>query len=153
MFKSRGSKKLSSQRSRVLRERANLSFFIVVMFFAVFGVIVLTEIFLIDERGRGSGVLVRHSGRRRGDRPDYEDAVSFLQGEDYLVYKGAGFDYNFGVFVREDQRGAGDVDTHIGARIPLPALPAGVESRLPGHNLTAKDGVWQIVSGTRFIKL
>ena len=79
MFRSRSSKKLSAQRSRVLRERANLSFFIVVMFFAVFGVIVLTEIFLIDERGRGAGVLVRHGGRRRGDKPDYEDAQSILQ--------------------------------------------------------------------------
>jgi hypothetical protein len=79
MFRSRSSKKLSGQRSRVLRERANLSFFIVVMFFAVFGVIVLTEIFLIDERGRGAGVLVRRGGRRRGDKPDYEDAQSILQ--------------------------------------------------------------------------
>jgi hypothetical protein len=25
----------------------------------------------------------------------------------------------------------------------------GVETRLPGHNITAKDGVWQLVSGTR----
>jgi hypothetical protein len=49
------------------------------MFFAVFGVIVLTEIFLIDERGRGAGVLVRHGGRRRGDKPDYEDTQSILQ--------------------------------------------------------------------------
>jgi hypothetical protein len=24
-----------------------------------------------------------------------------------------------------------------------------VETRLPGHNMTAKDGVWQTVSGTR----
>jgi hypothetical protein len=80
MFRSRSSKKLSAQRSRVLRERANLSFVIVIMFFAVFGVIVLTEIFLIDERGRGAGVLVRHGGRRRGvDKPDYEDAQSILQ--------------------------------------------------------------------------
>jgi len=79
MFRSRSSKNLPAQRSRILRERANLSFFIVVMFFAVFGVIVLTEIFLIDERGRGAGVLVRHGGRRRGDKPDYEDAQSILQ--------------------------------------------------------------------------
>ncbi|XP_069697412.1 uncharacterized protein [Periplaneta americana] len=171
MFKSRGGKKLSTQRSRVLRERANLSFFIVVMFFAVFGVIVLTEIFLIDERGRGAGVLVRHGGRRRGDKPDYEDAQSLLQGEDYLVYRGAGFDYNFGVFVREDHGGPNEGDTHAGARIHPghktgessdslrviqeansggKGVPAGVESRLPVHNITAKDGVWQIVSGTRF---
>jgi len=89
-----------------------------------------------------------------------------------LVYRGAGFDYNFGVFVREDQGGLIDSDTHAGARI-LPAgrktgessdsvrviqetngaakggVPPGVESKLPGYNITAKDGVWQIVSGTR----
>ena len=86
MFRSRSSKKLSAQRSRLLRERAKLSFFIVVMFFAVFGVIVLTEIFLIDERGRGAGVLVRHGGRRRGDKSDYDDAQSILQVS--LVYIG-----------------------------------------------------------------
>jgi hypothetical protein len=56
------------------------------MFFAVFGVIVLTEIFLIDERGRGAGVLVRHGGRRRGEKPDYEDSQSILQAS--LVYIG-----------------------------------------------------------------
>lgn len=42
------------------RQRANLSFFIVVMFFAVFGIIVFTEIFFIDERGQNGGVFVRH---------------------------------------------------------------------------------------------
>lgn len=97
---------------------------------------------------------------------------NLLQGEDYLVYRGAGFDYNFGVFVREDHGGLIEGVNHAGARI-LPAgraggdpsdnlramqeaniaakggVPAGVESRLPGHNITAKDGVWQIVSGTR----
>lgn len=96
-----------------------------------------------------------------------------LQGEDYLVYRGAGFDYNFGVFVREDHGGGlFHSDTHAGARV-LPAgrkagessdffkvnqegnsaaksgVPAGIESKLPGHNITAKDGEWQIVSGTR----
>lgn len=88
------------------------------------------------------------------------------------MYRGAGFDYNFGVFVRENHGGLIDSDTHAGARV-VPAgrkagelsdsfklnqeanraaksgVPAGVESKLPGHNITAKDGVWQIVSGTR----
>jgi hypothetical protein len=88
------------------------------------------------------------------------------------VYRGAGFDYNFGVFVREDHGGLVDGDNHVGVRV-LPAgrkageqqdsvrviqesnsaakggVPVEVESRLPGHNITAKDGVWQIVSGTR----
>ncbi|XP_063229480.1 uncharacterized protein LOC134534813 [Bacillus rossius redtenbacheri] len=165
MFKGRGSKK-AAPRSRLLRERANMSFFIVVVFFAVFGIIVLTEIFLIDERGRGAGVVVAHrSGagayRRRGqgDRPDYEDSQGFLQAEDYLVYRGAGFDDSLGLFVREERPGA------AGARPPLDAaaaaagagpgaggLPAAVESRLPGvaTNLTARDGAWQVVSGTRY---
>lgn len=64
------------------KERANMSFFIVVMFFAVFGIIVFTEIFLIDERGHGAGVVVRHGSltagirhRSANDRPDYEDIV------------------------------------------------------------------------------
>lgn len=59
------------------RQRANMSFFIVVMFFAVFGIIVFTEIFLIDERGRGAGVLVRHGSltyqQKHIDRNDYDD--------------------------------------------------------------------------------
>lgn len=56
-----------------------MSFMLVVMFFAVFGLIVLTEIFLIDERRGvsvgGTGVLGGHrSGHRlpaAPDRPDY----------------------------------------------------------------------------------
>lgn len=59
------------------RQRANMSFFIVVMFFAVFGIIVFTEIFLIDERGHGAGVLVRHGSltyqQKHSERNDYED--------------------------------------------------------------------------------
>lgn len=60
------------------KERANMSFFIVIMFFAVFGIIVFTEIFLIDER-HGAGVVVRHGsfGRHRGvERADYEDVLT-----------------------------------------------------------------------------
>lgn len=66
-------------KSRLNKERANLSFFFVVMFFAVFGIIVLTEVLLIDEKGRGQGVQVRKGfgGRLRyGERSDYEDQVS-----------------------------------------------------------------------------
>lgn len=85
MLKAVRSGKRAAQRSRALRERANMSFFIVVMFFAVFGVIVLTEILLIDERGRGGGVGLsggRHAGGRLhgiADRPDYEDNRGPLQ--------------------------------------------------------------------------
>lgn len=59
------------------KERANLSFLLVLMFFGVFGVIVLTEIFMVDERGRGQGVLVRHGAptrQRAADaHPDYDE--------------------------------------------------------------------------------
>lgn len=74
----------------VLKERANMSFMLVVMFFAVFGLIVLTEIFLIDERRgvsvAGTGVLGGHrSGHRlpaAPDRPDYgEVGVSSIHKE------------------------------------------------------------------------
>ena len=64
----------------VLKERANMSFMLVVMFFAVFGVIVLTEIFLIDERRTSVGGTGALGGHRNGhrlaaapDRPDYEE--------------------------------------------------------------------------------
>jgi len=88
------------------------------------------------------------------------------------VYRGAGFDYNFGVFVREDHGGLIAGDNQVGAHV-LPGgrkggeqpdsgrviqgtnsatnggVPVGVETRLPVLNITAKDGVWQLVSGTR----
>ncbi|XP_078038157.1 uncharacterized protein LOC144470636 [Augochlora pura] len=78
-----GSRRSGSSGSRanagVLKERANMSFMLVVMFFAVFGLIVLTEIFLIDERrGVGVGGTGALGGHRSGhrlpaapDRPDY----------------------------------------------------------------------------------
>lgn len=73
-----GKKKYATFRNR---QRANLSFFIVVMFFAVFGLIVFTEIFFIDERG-STGVFVRHGplNFHKSDKTqDYEDGfpVSF----------------------------------------------------------------------------
>lgn len=69
-----GKKRYTTFRSK---QRANMSFFIVIMFFAVFGIIVFTEIFLMDERGRGTGILVRHGSlayQHRSERGDYDDA-------------------------------------------------------------------------------
>lgn len=69
-------------KSRLNKERANLSFFFVVMFFAVFGIIVLTEVLLIDEKGRNQGLSVRKSGYgesgKYGDRSDYDDVSKIL---------------------------------------------------------------------------
>lgn len=64
----------------VLKDRANMSFMLVVMFFAVFGLIVFTEIFLIDERhgtnAANGGAIAHRNGHRLAaapDRPDYEE--------------------------------------------------------------------------------
>lgn len=86
----RGGSSGSRGSAGVMKERQNLSFMIVVMFFVVFGVIVFTEIFLIDERrnGSGGGTGALGGGRRGGhprlalapDRPDYEEiGVSFIE--------------------------------------------------------------------------
>ncbi|KAJ8923192.1 hypothetical protein NQ315_001746, partial [Exocentrus adspersus] len=136
------------------RQRANMSFFIVVMFFAVFGIIVFTEIFFIDERGgHASGVLVRHGSLNYQHKPekavDYEDG---FQNEDYISLRvGA-------AMVNDETLGA----LLLGGRPPvaLPvvenAVPAPskvlVENQLPPYpdNLTASDGSWQNVNGTRY---
>uniref|UniRef100_A0A1A9W2J7 Glycosyltransferase family 92 protein n=1 Tax=Glossina brevipalpis TaxID=37001 RepID=A0A1A9W2J7_9MUSC len=58
------------------RERSGMSFLIVIAFFAVFGLIILTEIFMIDERAHG-GMILRGGGgygNRLGDSmPDYDN--------------------------------------------------------------------------------
>ncbi|XP_046393757.1 uncharacterized protein LOC124161473 isoform X2 [Ischnura elegans] len=92
-----------------VRERASLSFFLVLLFFGVFGLIVLTEILFIDGEASGGpggrraagvpGSRGRQWGRRRGgagglDAPDYEveggdeDAVVGPAAEDYFIYRG-----------------------------------------------------------------
>jgi len=92
--------------------------------------------------------------------------------EDYLVYRGAGYYLNFRDFVRKDHGGFIGGDNHFEARV-LPTVrktgkqsdsvrviegtnsaakggvPVEVETRQPGLNITAKDGVWQLVPGTR----
>lgn len=72
------------------RQRANLSFFIVVMFFAVFGIIVFTEIFFIDERGQSTGVFVRHGPltyQHKDKGQEYDDGfqVSFENSVAYSI--------------------------------------------------------------------
>jgi len=71
-----------------------MSFMLVVMFFAVFGLIVLTEIFLIDERRGvsvgGTGVLGGHrSGHRlpvAPDRPDYGEVGVSITKEEFFFF-------------------------------------------------------------------
>lgn len=66
-----------SARKSLTRDRANLSFFIVIIFFAVFTAIVLTEIFLIDERGRAATARNNRYPPSRL-RHDYEDSPQVL---------------------------------------------------------------------------
>ncbi|EAA14595.4 AGAP010096-PA, partial [Anopheles gambiae str. PEST] len=81
------------------RERAGMSFLIVVAFFAVFGLIILTEVLMIDDRGRAGSIIVRHgsNGGRFGESvPDYDDVK-----DDYLD--------DTGIFVRETKYGGAAV--------------------------------------------
>ncbi|XP_017835219.2 uncharacterized protein LOC108594527 [Drosophila busckii] len=64
------------------RERSSMSFLIVILFFAVFGLIILTEVFMIDERSPHSSMLAMRAGGgggailggRMGDSmPDYDN--------------------------------------------------------------------------------
>ncbi|KAL1117254.1 hypothetical protein AAG570_004580 [Ranatra chinensis] len=115
---------------RVLRERANLSFCIVVIFFAIFSVILLTEILLIDQSSRS----------RRANRNGGVNSAS--HGEEYLVYQGGG-DLDLdgiggrGMLGGRQQRYSG----------LLPQAPAMAQFTI---NITARDGVWQTVAATRY---
>lgn len=55
------------------KKRAGMSFLIVIAFFAVFGLIILTEILMIDEKSKNSGAGSRHGGRFGESIPDYDD--------------------------------------------------------------------------------
>ncbi|XP_003692331.1 uncharacterized protein LOC100865820 isoform X1 [Apis florea] len=137
----------------VMKERANLSFMLVVMFFGVFAVIVLTEIFLIDERRGmgvgGSGALGGHrSGHRlpaAPDRPDYGE----IGAEDYIGLKGS-FDDHIGLLMHGDdggQKAAIQPDPR-----GLPSLPPNLEARLPqlDQSLRITHAEWLPVTKTRF---
>ncbi|XP_033211221.1 uncharacterized protein LOC117169137 [Belonocnema kinseyi] len=138
----------------VLKERANMSFMLVVMFFAVFGVIVLTEIFLIDERhGSNVGNTGALGGHRSGhrlaaapDRPDYEEVGA----EDYTGLKG-GFDDHVGLLVH-GEGGEGKKAVIPPDPRALPSLPPGLEARLPrlDQSLRVTHAEWLPVTNTRF---
>lgn len=61
------------------KQRAGMSFLIVIAFFTVFALIILTEILMIDDKNKGqsfgNGIGLRHGGYNRfGESiPDYED--------------------------------------------------------------------------------
>ncbi|KFB42425.1 AGAP010096-PA-like protein [Anopheles sinensis] len=148
------------------RERAGMSFLIVVAFFAVFGLIILTEVLMIDDRGRAGSVVVRHgsNGGRFGESvPDYDDVK-----DDYLD--------DTGIFVRETKYGGAvvknilknqkDLKQSFGISVLTDSaeprnppvvpwgqmLPSKIEQTLPRYPADTKptDGSWEIVNGTRY---
>ncbi|XP_034193188.2 uncharacterized protein LOC117610200 isoform X1 [Osmia lignaria lignaria] len=153
-----GSRRSGSGGSRanagVLKERANMSFMLVVMFFAVFGLIVLTEIFLIDERrGVGVGGTGALGGHRSGhrlpaapDRPDYGE----IGAEDYIGLKGS-FDDHIGLLMRGEDGGQKTAMLQPDPR-GLPSLPPNLEARLPqlDQSLRITHAEWLPVTKTRF---
>ncbi|XP_057332893.1 uncharacterized protein LOC130672365 [Microplitis mediator] len=140
--------------SNVLKDRANMSFMLVVMFFAVFGIIVLTEIFLIDEKRSGNSRTGAFGGHRSGhrlasalDRPDYEEVVA----DDYATLKG-GFDAQIGLLLMNN-----NLESKAAEAIPsdprgISSLPPSVEVRLPplDPNLQITHAEWLPVTNTRF---
>lgn len=131
-----------------------MSFLIVIAFFAIFGLIILTEVLMIDDRGRGGGVIVRHgsSGGRFGESvPDYDDVK-----DDYLD--------DTGIFVRETKYGNAAIKNllknqkdPVEQRNPpiIPwgqMLPSKTEQSLPKYpaDMHPTDGSWEIVNGTRY---
>lgn len=147
-----GKKKYVNFRSR---QRAQMSFFIVVIFFAVFGIIVFAEIFFIDERGRGAGVVVRHGSLAYHQRQEVNEYEDNLQNDDYISIR-MGSDL-------------ANIDGGIGAlllgrhQIPIPVVDdsdlaqqsskdgvdAVASAFLPAH-LAPTRGAWQKVNNTRF---
>ncbi|KAG8041385.1 hypothetical protein G9C98_002373 [Cotesia typhae] len=148
-----GSSLNSRSSSGVLKDRANMSFMLVVMFFAVFGIIVLTEIFLIDEK-RGNSRTGAFGGHRSGhrvgsalDRPDYEEVVA----DDYATLKG-GFDAQIGLLLMNN-----NLESKAAEAIPsdprgMSSLPPSVEVRLPSldPSLQMTDAEWLPITNTRF---
>ncbi|KAH8377931.1 hypothetical protein KR093_008021 [Drosophila rubida] len=75
------------------RERSSMSFLIVILFFAVFGLIILTEVFMIDERSHSGLMAMRAGGGggaslggRMGDSmPDYDNVKDDYDLDDSIL--------------------------------------------------------------------
>lgn len=78
------------------KKRAGMSFLIVIAFFTLFALIILTEVFMIDEKnksqgftGGGGGIGLRHTGYNRfGESvPDYEEVKDEYSIEDAVFMR------------------------------------------------------------------
>ncbi|KAL1453183.1 hypothetical protein WDU94_007349 [Cyamophila willieti] len=126
---SRHMRDLLNKREKRTRERKNLSFIIVIMFFVIFCVIVLTEILVMEDRNKSKPMAFFSSHSRRSGL-EYEDRQVVY--EDAELYK----------------------DIVDASRLHTSSKSSSAsksQSVLPSReNLTAKDAVWQTVPGTRF---
>ncbi|XP_030758762.1 beta-1,4-galactosyltransferase galt-1 [Sitophilus oryzae] len=133
------------------KQRANMSFFIVVMFFAVFGFIVFTEIFFIDEKEKTTGILVRHGSLSYHHNKDKMDYDNEFQDDDYISIR-----------VGQAMMDTGDIGSFLigKPRMHIPNIdnaPRYVtkvisENQLPPYpeNFTISYGSWQNVNGSKY---
>lgn len=88
-----GRGKRSYKRQWNEKKRAGMSFLIVIAFFTVFALIILTEVLMIDEKNKaqsfGGGGGSRHAGYNRfGESiPDYEDVKDEYSIEDSVFLR------------------------------------------------------------------
>lgn len=99
-----GRGKRSYKRQWNEKKRAGMSFLIVIAFFTVFALIILTEVLMIDEKNKsqsfGSGGTLRHTGFNRfGESiPDYEDVKDEYSIEDAVFLRNRFRDKHRGEF-------------------------------------------------------
>ncbi|XP_067620663.1 uncharacterized protein [Eurosta solidaginis] len=115
------------------RERAGMSFLIVIIFFAVFGIIILMELFMIDDRSRTGMMVLRHGnnyGSRSGDSmPDYDNVKDDydLLDENLLSDNKLGF-----VQFRDNKLNIQDADGDANGRVAGVLINSGGESAARG---------------------
>ncbi|XP_055295408.1 uncharacterized protein LOC129565073 isoform X2 [Sitodiplosis mosellana] len=147
-----GRGKRSYKRQWNEKKRAGMSFLIVIAFFTVFALIILTEVLMIDEKNKsqtfGSSGTLRHTGFNRfGESiPDYEDVKDEYSIEDAVFLRNRFRDKHRGD-TNERQNPNGIPNVAWGS-----LLPVNIERTLPTYTSETKptDGSWQIVNGTRF---
>ncbi|KAL5278665.1 hypothetical protein ACFFRR_003350 [Megaselia abdita] len=141
------------------KERAGMSFLIVIAFFAVFALIILTEVFVIDDKTRGVVVLQRGAANRYGEFvPDYDNTK-----EDYDLVDATMLekDNALGSFVlKVDESKILKLKENIGAKLRNAfstsnwgqILSPKIEQTLPRfpRDIPSTDGIWRVVNGTRF---
>lgn len=99
-----GRNKRSHKRQWNEKKRAGMSFLIVIAFFTVFALIILTEILMIDDKNKsqsfGSGGSLRHTGFNRfGESiPDYDEVKDEYSIEDAVFVRNRYRDKHRGLF-------------------------------------------------------